>query len=412
MTRMETTKHTDDTKEPLPEGWCWIRLGDVCQLVGDSVDPQKFPNEIFAHYSIPAFDNGKRPVLEPGVAILSNKVLFQSNSVLFSKLNPRITRIWEVVDAHNHRRLCSTEFLPLVVCNTEIDLNFLSWVLQEPSLISRLRGRVAAATKSRERLKPEIVLAARFPLPPLAEQRRIARVLREQMAAVEKAREAAQARLEAVKTLPAAYLRQVFPQPGQPLPAGWRWVKLGKILSLRTEILHPRDFPKGPAIFVGLEHIESDSGRRIGSEQVETSELTGRKPRFSKGDLVYGYLRPYLNKVWIAELDGLCSVDQYVYLVDAEMVIPEYVAWFMRSSAYIENSPVGKTPGWLPRIRTEEVASVEIPLPPLTDQRRIAGVLRKRMAAVEKARAAAEEELQTISTLPAALLRRAFNGEV
>ena len=36
------------------------------------------------------------------------------------------------------------------------------------------------------------------------------------------------------------------------------------------------------------------------------SKLTGRKPKFYKGDIVYGYLRPYLNKVWIAEFDGLC----------------------------------------------------------------------------------------------------------
>ena len=73
-----------------------------------------------------------------------------------------------------------------------------------------------------------------IPLPPLAEQRRIAGVLREQMAAVEKARAAAQARLEAVKALPAAFLRQVFPQPGQPLPDGWRWVKLGEVMRDRA----------------------------------------------------------------------------------------------------------------------------------------------------------------------------------
>ena len=56
--------------------------------------------------------------------------------------------------------------------------------------------------------------------------------------------------------------------------------------------------------------------------------------------------------------------------------------------------------------------SLEIPLPPLEDQRRIAGVLREQMAAVEKARAAAEEESATINSLPAALLRRAFAGEL
>ncbi len=92
-------------------------------------------------------------------------------------------------------------------------------------------------------------------------------------------------------------------------------MSLGHLLQLRKEVVHPRDKPEGTAVFVGLEHIEPATGRRIGSVEIEKSQLTGRKPAFRKGDIVYGYLRPYLNKVWIAEFDGLCSVDQYVYLV-------------------------------------------------------------------------------------------------
>jgi len=48
----------------------------------------------------------------------------------------------------------------------------------------------------------------------------------------------------------------------------------------------------------------------------------------------------------------------------------------------------------------------------LAEQKRIAGVLKEQMAAVENARLAAEEELNSINALPAALLRRAFNGEL
>jgi len=64
------------------------------------------------------------------------------------------------------------------------------------------------------------------------------------------------------------------------------------------------------------------------------------------------------------------------------------------------------------KITRTQVVDLAVPLPPLSEQERIAGVLREQMAAVEKARAAAEEELATINALPAALLRRAFNGEI
>ena len=62
------------------------------------------------------------------------------------------------------------------------------------------------------------------------------------------------------------------------------------------------------------------------------------------------------------------------------------------------------------RIRTEEVASVAIELPPLPEQRRITAALAEQLAAVERARAAAEEQVAAIEALPAAILRRAFGG--
>ncbi|MGH7231247.1 MAG: restriction endonuclease subunit S, partial [Nitrospiraceae bacterium] len=170
--------------------------------------------------------------------------------------------------------------------------------------------------------------------------------------------------------------------------------------------------PKGPSTFVGLEHIESLTGRRIGLVDVEMSRLTGRKPRFYKDDIVYGYLRPYLNKVWVAEFEGLCSVDQYVYSVPPKVAENEFVAWFMRSSVFLDRAPIETTPGQLPRIRTEEVASVEINLPQGNEQRRVAAKITDRMTTFNRTRKALSDQLAMINALPAALLRRAFAGEL
>ena len=59
-----------------------------------------------------------------------------------------------------------------------------------------------------------------------------------------------------------------------------------------------------------------------------------------------------------------------------------------------------------------DLAGLEIPLPPLSEQKRIAGVLRAQMGAVEEARNALEEQLEAIKALPAALRRRAFSGQL
>lgn len=149
---------------------------------------------------------------------------------------------------------------------------------------------------------------------------------------------------------------------------------LGEVIEFRSEIVHPKSNPKGAATFVGLEHIERDTGVRLGSEEILLEEMTGRRSRFYEGDIVYGYLRPYLNKVWIAEFDGLCSVDQYVFKVRPE-ADRDYIAHFLRSSEFLNTAPIGTTPGQLPRIRSGEIASTLALLPSRDEQRRIAAIL-------------------------------------
>lgn len=257
----------------------------------------------------------------------------------------------------------------------------------------------------RERMLFRRLATAEIDLPSYDAQLRFA----QQMPAIERARAAAEAQLEAAKALPAAYLRAVFDSPEA---RKWPRKRLRDILNLRKEIIHPRDNPTGAAIFVGLEHIQSVTGERLGSVKMDMAQLTGRKPRFYKGDIVYGYLRPYLNKLWLAEFDGLCSVDQYVYEVAKIVADVEFVAWFMRSPIYLERAPIDTTPGQLPRIRTEEVASVELNLPSLREQQRVAAVLNERLAEANRLSQNLEKQLIAINALPAALLRQAFTGKL
>ena len=389
-----------------PTGWRWVRLGEVAEVISGQhiLELDYNQNGRGIGYLTGPADFG---TVKPNITKWTEKprVICEPMDVLVTVKGAGVGKINlspDVPVAIGRQLMAIRGYRDLV------DTLFLHRFLE--TCLAHFQGRAMGATVpglSRDDLETLVI-----PLPPLREQRRIATIFNEQMAALEKARTAAQARLEAVKALPAAFLRQVFPQLGQPLPGGWSWVPLGEVLILRKEVVHPHDNPEGPSLFVGLEHIESNTGRRLGSVKVEMSELTGRKPRFFKDDIVYGYLRPYLNKVWIAEYDGLCSVDQYVFKVVPQKANSSYVAWFMRSPSFIENSPVGKTPGWLPRIRTEEVAGVALPLPPLTEQQRLATSLHEKMSAVDEARAAADAELAAINALPAALLRRAFAGEL
>jgi len=245
------------------------------------------------------------------------------------------------------------------------------------------------------------------PVAPIHEQRRIASQLADQFAALDAARLGVERQANETRSLRVSAARKTFGEAA----LNWPTSPLGAVLALRNDIVHPRSSPTGEAVFVGLEHIESGTGIRVGAAHIRLDDLTGRKARFQPGDIVYGYLRPYLNKVWSADFAGLCSVDQYVFTVDPSLADRGYVAAFMRSPLYLETAPIHVTPGQLPRIRTDEVLGVQMPLPPLVEQRRIVRHLDEETAAIDMIGQAVETGLNALKALRPVLLRRAFDSD-
>lgn len=190
----------------------------------------------------------------------------------------------------------------------------------------------------------------------------------------------------------------------------WPVRRLGDVLIRHNEVVHPGE-RTGEATFVGLEHIEPNSGRRFGSMPINLGNLTGRKPTFRRGQIVYGYLRPYLNKVWIAEFDGFSSVDQFAFDVLPELADVEYIAAFMRSDTFLQRASIVTTTGQLPRIGIEQIAAVPIQLPPVDVQRRIAGELTDQLAAARSAMQAAAERLSAAEALPGAFVAAIFRSK-
>ena len=97
----------------IPKGWAG-HFGDLVIIERGSINPSEFPDEEFEHFSIPAFDNGRWPLVETGKTILSGKYNVELACVLLSKLNPRIPRIWLPCPSGQRRAITSTEFLVLV----------------------------------------------------------------------------------------------------------------------------------------------------------------------------------------------------------------------------------------------------------------------------------------------------------
>lgn len=104
-------KLVDSELGMIPEGWKVGAVSDFVEVERSAINPAQYPEEPFEHYSLPAFDEGRMPKVDLGITIKSNKLILKPGSVLLSKLNPHIPRIW-LPTLHTVRRsVCSTEFI-------------------------------------------------------------------------------------------------------------------------------------------------------------------------------------------------------------------------------------------------------------------------------------------------------------
>jgi type I restriction modification DNA specificity protein len=116
-------------------------------------------DDVIAHFSLPAFDDGAKLALVPAESVQSDKFYLSQPCVLFAKLNPRIPRIWNVVSLPSEMALASTEFVVLTPIG--VDTSALWVAVRQPHVSERLRQQVAGTSGSHQRIRPRDLLEVR-----------------------------------------------------------------------------------------------------------------------------------------------------------------------------------------------------------------------------------------------------------
>jgi len=142
----------------IPSGWEVVKIDQIINLKKDAIDPSLAPDEVFDHYSIPAFDAGKNPAKELGSSIKSQKFLVDDDDLLVSKLNPSTPRVWIPFSSSKRRSICSTEFL---VCKASTDVGraFAYCLARSDSIIEVMTGLAGGTSNSHQRIRPGDFLA-------------------------------------------------------------------------------------------------------------------------------------------------------------------------------------------------------------------------------------------------------------
>ena len=159
-----------------PDDWLIKPLSAVHSKQLRTINPASFAEETFEYYSIPAYQEDKRPIVIKGREIGSSKLLFDQGTILFGKLNPRVEKVWRVGNYSSNRKIGSTEWLP-VFPNEDGDELFLYYLMWSEHVMPKAKALVSGSTPSRQRVDPRSFYRIKVPLPPLPLQQKIAAVL-------------------------------------------------------------------------------------------------------------------------------------------------------------------------------------------------------------------------------------------
>ena len=153
------------------------------------------------------------------------------------------------------------------------------------------------------------------------------------------------------------------------IPDSWTWCRLGQIIDFSKNISTSASEIPDSAWILDLEDIEKDSGRILTKKRMIDIKSKSDKHKFFKGNVLYSKLRPYLNKVVVANEDGYCTSEILVF--DFTPIYNIYAQIFLMSPYFVDYAMAGAYGVKMPRIGSERGNNALMPLPPLAEQKRI-----------------------------------------
>jgi type I restriction enzyme S subunit len=190
------------------------------------------------------------------------------------------------------------------------------------------------------------------------------------------------------------------------LPNSWVWTSLGEVIDTSRRRVNPRDYPG--LQYVGLENIESNTMRLLGT--TPASDMSSSVDRFYPGDVLYGRMRPYLNKVYLAKFEGVCS-SEFIVFRQVKGIAPAYLAYILNSHTFVSfASHIAE--GDRPRVGIEQLVEYPFPLAPIREQHRIVEEIESYFTRLDVAVASLRRAQARLQTYKTSLLKAACEGRL
>ena len=168
------------------------------------------------------------------------------------------------------------------------------------------------------------------------------------------------------------------------IPESWEWVRLGECSTYadkKEKVLPSEIRPDDWSL--DLEDIEKDTGRIVEFRSAGDRRITGDKVVFRKGQILYSKLRPYLKKILVAPKDGICTPELVPFFASSGIDV-NYLVVVLKSPHvdFVINSVTYGVK--MPRVGTDTMVNLPIPLPPLAEQKRIVAKIEELLPLIDR----------------------------
>jgi type I restriction enzyme S subunit len=188
------------------------------------------------------------------------------------------------------------------------------------------------------------------------------------------------------------------------IPEGWEVKRLKFTSKLVSEKVSSKE---SQLEYIGMENIESWTGKFIPSD----SETEGLANYFGHGDVLFGKLRPYLAKVYLAEKEGICSTEFLIYRTD-KTIFNWYLKLIMLSFEFINLIDSSTYGSKMPRANSDFIEDQLIPIPPLSEQKEISIYIEVATGKIETAIGLKQQEIEKMKEYKSSLINGVVTGKV
>jgi len=334
-----------------------------------------------------------------------NLVLAPRGTIVFPKSGAALKK--------NHRAILGTDayivsHLAAIEVNHKVaDTEFVFWWLCKVDMAAINPNPGYPSIRLQE------IKALPIPLPPLEEQKRIAGVLRLVDEIIERTRQiinlyekAKKYALSHLLTKGIGHTRFKQTELGE-IPEEWEVIKIGDIAVLEMQQILASNLPS-ETLYIGMEHIESGTGRLVTNCLPTVTSVKGNVFCFNPTHILYGKLRPYLNKVFLPDFCGCCSTELVPVKPNPNKVLRSFLFYQMLSPRFVLYAQQFSEGTRMPRVNLQKFLEFLIPLPPLEEQKRIAEIL----STIDKAIDNERRYLEALGKLKKWLLNNLLTGKV